>query len=106
LLQRLSPTDPDFLARLRDQLEQRLVDLNRERSRVKRALQELQPVVAQPALDIRDRVLAEVSAEPGSRGSMIALSLGESAEDVARVLSDLAAVGVVERRGMGWFRQS
>lgn len=97
---RLDSTDPGFVAYLRAELEERLEQLAVERARIQRALKVLADPIAPTPID--DQVLMAVAAAPGSRGSLIALSLNDSAETVARVLDELAARGLVERNRLGW----
>src|SRR4051794_32277465 len=92
-----------FVAQLRDELGARLVLVEREAKLIRRALRVLdERVTSRAKSDPLEDVLRELGGAPGTRASLLALSLGRDVADVQATLRQLEATDTVERDGLGW----
>src|SRR4051812_23042516 len=102
------PRDPSLIPRLRQELEERLVVLDRERAAVKAALAALAPRPRRLATrgseesDLNKRIQRAVKANPGIRASMLATIENLPGADVVERLEAMATGGRVEKDGLGW----
>jgi hypothetical protein len=93
-----------FVAQLVVDLRARRKLLEAERSAIDRALQALDPPARAPRRRVRlkQRILSELAASPGARGSHVALALGVDTAEVSAQLDQLLRDGDVVREGLGW----
>jgi hypothetical protein len=97
--------DPPFVKDLRSDLEGRLSAITEEAKTIRRMLSALEPPRPRRSRDSQDPaelILRELRDAPGSRASLLALSLGRDVDDVQAVLRRLEAGRAVERDGLGW----
>lgn len=91
------------MSRLVADLRARREFLEAERSAIDEALRVLDPPVRESRRPpLKGRVLAELTASPGARGSHIALALGVDPDQVSAELEHLMRQGEVSRSGLGW----
>jgi hypothetical protein len=96
---------PSIVPKVRQDLVERLVEVDHERAVILQALAVLDRALHGPARRAprsRAAVLIAVREEPGVRASMLGLSLGMPVDRVSMFLRDLEAAALVKRTGLGW----
>jgi hypothetical protein len=95
--------DSPFVGQLRDDLSARLVLLEREAKIIRRTLRVLgERPASGTKRSLAEDVVRELHASPGSRASLLALTLRRDVTEVQAVLRRLEVANAVERDGLGW----
>ena len=96
--------DSPFLKALRSDFQDRLSAIAQEAATIRRALAALDPPRPRrrASSNLSELILHELRGAPGSRASLLALSLGKDVDEVQANLRRLEAASAVERVGLGW----